>query len=84
MLAFKQPPVAQSPLCGRAGASQMLVLKLPPAIQSLLYGRAGVPANVEPYKEVIPEKRRYLLYKTTNFEGKVEKVPEKFGSKKIK
>ena len=62
----------------------MLVLKQPPVAQSPLCGRAGVPANVEPYKEVIPEKRRYLLYKTTNFEGKVEKVPEKFGSKKIK
>lgn len=84
MLAFKQPPVAQSPLCGRLGASQVLVLKLPPAIQSPLCGRAGASANEEPYKEVIPEKRRYLFYKTTNFEGKVEKVPEKFGSKKIK
>ena len=84
MLSFKQPPVAQSPLCGRAGASQMLVLKLPPAAQSPLYDRAGASANEEPYKEVIPEKRRYLLYKTTNFEGKVEKVLEKFGSKKIK
>jgi len=52
--------------------------------QSLLYDRAGASANEEPYKEVIPEKRRYLLYKTTNFEGKVEKVLEKFGSKKIK
>ncbi len=84
MLALKQPPVAQSPLCGRLGASQVLVLKLPPATQSLLYDRAGASANEEPYKEVIPEERRYLLYKTTNFEGKVEKVPEKFGSKKIK
>ena len=46
MLAFKQPPVAQSLLCGRAGASQMLVLKLPPAIQSPLCGRAGASASV--------------------------------------
>jgi len=52
--------------------------------QSLLYDRAGASASEEPYKEVVPEKRRYLLYKTTNFEGKVEKVPEKFGSKRIK
>ena len=51
----------------------MLVLKQPPLVQSLLYDRAGASANEEPYKEVIPEKRRYLLYKTTNFEGKVEK-----------
>ena len=62
----------------------MLVLKQPPSIQSLLCGRLGASANEEPYKEVIPEKRRYLLYKTTNFEGKVEKVLEKFGSKRIK
>ena len=84
MLVLKQPPVAQSPLCGRAGASQVLVLKQPPATQSPLCGRAGASVNEQPYKEVVPEKRRYLLYKTTNFEGKVEKVPEKFGSKKIK
>jgi len=62
----------------------VLVLKQPPSIQSLLCGRLGASANEEPYKEVIPEKRRYLLYKTTNFEGKVEKVLEKFGSKRIK
>ena len=62
----------------------MLVLKQPPATQSPLCGRAGASVNEQPYKEVVPEKRRYLLYKTTNFEGKVEKVPEKFGSKKIK
>lgn len=84
MLALKQPPVAPSPLCGRAGASLVLVLKQLPVAQSLLYGRAGTSANEEPYKEVVPEKWRYLLYRTTKFEGKVEKVPEKFGSKKIK
>ena len=84
MLALKQPPVAQSLLCGRVGASQVLVLKQPPVSQSPLCGRAGASASEEPYKEVVPEKRRYLLYKTTNFEGKVEKVPEKFGSKRIK
>ena len=60
------------------------MLKELSAAQSLLCGRVGASANEEPYKEVIPEKRRYLLYKTTNFEGKVEKVLEKFGSKKIK
>ena len=82
VLAFKQPPVAQSLLCGRLGASQGLALKQLPVAQSPLCGRLGASANEEPYKEVIPEKRRHLLSKTTNFEGKVEKVLEKFGSKK--
>ena len=82
MLVLKQPPVAQSPLCGRAGASQVLVLKQPPAIQSLLYGRAGASASEEPYKEVIPEKRRYLLYKTTILREKSKKFPRNLEVKK--
>ena len=73
VLALKQPPAIQSLLCGRAGASQVLALKQPRVAQSPLCGRLGASANEEPYKEVIPEKRRYLLSKTTNFEGKVEK-----------
>lgn len=46
MLVLKQPPVAQSLLCGRAGASQVLVLKQPPVAQSPLCGKAGVSVSV--------------------------------------
>ena len=82
MLALKQPPVAQSPLCGRLGASQVLPLKQPPAIQSLLSDRAGASANEELYKEVVPENGDFCSLKPQILREKSKKFPRNLEIKK--
>ena len=82
MLALKQPPVAQSLLCGRVGASQVLVLKELSAAQSLLCGRVGASANEEPYKEVVPENGDFCSLKPQILREKSKKFPRNLEVKK--